>query len=67
VIAVCYVASLHVLQLVSLRFQSTDFKEPEMVVLRHDIELRCRFIDQLQRLSASPRRRPRTAEPPPVD
>src|SRR5215510_1395586 len=37
VIAVCYVALLRVLQLVSLRFRSTDFKELEIVVLRHEL------------------------------
>jgi transposase InsO family protein len=37
VISVCYVALLRVLQLVSLRFRSTDFKEREIVVLRHEL------------------------------
>ena len=36
-ISVCYVALLLVLQLVSLRFRSTDFKELEIVVLRHEL------------------------------
>src|SRR5262245_48360178 len=37
VISVCYVALLRVLQLVSLRFRSTEFKELEIVVLRHEL------------------------------
>jgi len=37
VISACYVALLRVLQLVSLRFRSTEFKELEIVVLRHEL------------------------------
>src|SRR5919201_3579428 len=37
VISVCYVVLLRVLQLVSLRFRSTEFKELEIVVLRHEL------------------------------
>src|SRR5262245_29794582 len=37
VISVCYVALLRVLQLFSLRFPSTEFKELEIVVLRHEL------------------------------
>jgi hypothetical protein len=37
VISVCYVVFLRVLQLLSLRFRSTEFKELEIVVLRHEL------------------------------
>jgi putative transposase len=37
VISVCYVALLRVLQLVCLRFRSAEFKELEIVVLRHEL------------------------------
>ena len=36
-ISACYVALLRVLQWVSLRFRSTEFKELEIVVLRHEL------------------------------
>jgi putative transposase len=37
VISVCYVVLVRVLQLFSLRFRSTEFKELEIVVLRHEL------------------------------
>jgi putative transposase len=37
VISVCYVALLRLLQLLSLRFRSTEFKELEIVMLRHEL------------------------------
>src|SRR5215510_6216271 len=39
VISICYVALLRVLQLFSLRFRSTEFKELEIVVLRHELSV----------------------------
>jgi putative transposase len=39
VLSVCYVAFERVLQLVVLLFRSTDFKELEIVVLRHELAL----------------------------
>jgi len=35
-LSVCYVAIQRVLQLISLLFRSTEFKELEIVVLRHE-------------------------------
>ncbi len=35
----CFVAFQHVLQLVLLRFRSTEFKELEIIVLRHELAL----------------------------
>ena len=38
-LSVCYVAFRRVLQLVVLLFRSTEFKELEIVVLRHELAL----------------------------
>lgn len=36
-LSVCYVAIQRILQLISLRFRSTEFKELEIIVLRHEL------------------------------
>ena len=36
-LSVCYGAIQRILQLVSLRFRSTEFKELEIIVLRHEL------------------------------
>jgi hypothetical protein len=44
VLSVCYVAFQRLLQLVGLVFRSTEFKELEIVVLRHELALLRRQI-----------------------
>ena len=43
-LSVCYVAFQGVLQLVSLLFRSTEFKELEIVVLRHELAVMRRQV-----------------------
>ena len=38
-LSVCYVAIQRVLQFISLLFRSTEFKELEIVVLRHELAI----------------------------
>jgi putative transposase len=51
-LSVCYVALQRVLQLVVLGFRSGDFKELEIVVLRHEVEVLRRQVGRAQLTTA---------------
>jgi hypothetical protein len=38
-VSLVYLVLRHVLQLAALRFRSSEFKEPEIVVLRHELSV----------------------------
>ena len=53
--SLCYLALRRVLQLAALRFRSTEFKELEIVVLRHELapSLRTRLGDRKHKRSVA--------------
>ena len=49
ILSVCYVALQRVLQFVALAFRSREFKELEIVVLRHELAVLRRQVDRVVR------------------
>ena len=56
-LSVCYIAFQRLLQPVGLMFRSTEFKELEIVVLRHELARLRRQVDSFSRLQAELSRR----------